>query len=517
MKPSILSDIRITNEQFWIAAIITARIFIQLYAVPHYGYFVDEFYYLACSRHPDFGYVDHPPLSIWLLWIVRYLFGESLWAIRMPAALAGAFTVFLSSRLAKALDGGPFATILTALVTAFVPVYLGINKFYSMNSFDLIFWTGNVLIIAKILKEDQQNDLRRWAGLGVLLGFGLLNKHSVLFLGFAFATGILLTRRRWFFLKGPYLATGIAFLIFSPNLVWEYMHGWPTLEFMQNATAYKNYFSPVDFIAGQFLEMHPLFAVIWISGLGALLFHHDFTEQRIFAFMYVALFSLFFVTGAKTYYLSPFYPILLAAGCVLFARMTGEGRIYRWIVVPFIIVGGFVLLPLSLPLLSPQKYIDYQAVLGIEPPRIEKMEGGKMPQHFAGMFGWQELRSSVVGVYRSLTPEERIATVILGANYGFAGALELERESSGLPAVGSGHNNYYLWGPPPTPDGVLPQVIITVGYEVERLTPLCRSVEIAAIARCEHCMVYRVQTPVLVCREPIIPLEQFWPRLKMFI
>lgn len=457
MKPSILSDIRITNEQFWVAAIITARIFIQLYAVPHYGYFVDEFYYLACSRHPDFGYVDHPPLSIWLLWIVRYLFGESLWAIRMPAVLAGAFTVFLSSRLAKALDGGPFATILTALVTAFVPVYLGINKFYSMNSFDLVFWTGGVLIIAKILKEDQQNDMRHWMGLGVLLGFGLLNKHSVLFLGFAFATGILLTRRRWLLIKGPYLAAGIAFLIFSPNLIWEYMHGWPTLEFMQNATAYK------------------------------------------------------------TYYLSPFYPVLLAAGCVLFARITEERRMYRHIVVPVIVLGGFVLLPLSLPLLSPQRYIDYQAVLGIEPPRIEKWKGGKMPQHFAGMFGWQELRSSVVAVYRSLTPEERNTTVIIGANYGFAGALELEREKTALPPVGSGHNNYYLWGPPVTINGASPQIIISVGYEAERLTPLCRSVETAAIVHCEHCMAYRVQTTVLICREPTVPLEQFWPRFKIFI
>ena len=29
-----------------------------------YGYFIDEFYYLACARHPALGYVDHPPLSI---------------------------------------------------------------------------------------------------------------------------------------------------------------------------------------------------------------------------------------------------------------------------------------------------------------------------------------------------------------------------------------------------------------------------------------------------------------------
>jgi hypothetical protein len=37
-------------------------------AVDHY--FRDEFYYLACSRHMAWGYVDQPPLSIAILWIV---------------------------------------------------------------------------------------------------------------------------------------------------------------------------------------------------------------------------------------------------------------------------------------------------------------------------------------------------------------------------------------------------------------------------------------------------------------
>jgi hypothetical protein len=33
-------------------------------ALGGYGYFRDELYYLACSRHLAAGYVDQPPLSI---------------------------------------------------------------------------------------------------------------------------------------------------------------------------------------------------------------------------------------------------------------------------------------------------------------------------------------------------------------------------------------------------------------------------------------------------------------------
>ncbi len=28
----------------------------------NYGPFGDEFYYIDCAKHLDFGYVDHPPL-----------------------------------------------------------------------------------------------------------------------------------------------------------------------------------------------------------------------------------------------------------------------------------------------------------------------------------------------------------------------------------------------------------------------------------------------------------------------
>lgn len=54
-------------------------------ALSSYGYFIDEFYYIACSKHLAFGYVDHPPLSVLLLALSRWLFGDSIkmrWSTR---------------------------------------------------------------------------------------------------------------------------------------------------------------------------------------------------------------------------------------------------------------------------------------------------------------------------------------------------------------------------------------------------------------------------------------------------
>ena len=75
------------------------------YTGRHYGYFVDELYYLACSRHLDWGYVDQPPLIALIGWLVRVSLGQSLWAIRLLPALAGAAEVVLTALMAVTVLG----------------------------------------------------------------------------------------------------------------------------------------------------------------------------------------------------------------------------------------------------------------------------------------------------------------------------------------------------------------------------------------------------------------------------
>jgi hypothetical protein len=53
-----------------------------------YGYFRDEFYYLAASDHLALGYVDFAPLMAWFTHASRFVFGDSLHAIRLLPAVA---------------------------------------------------------------------------------------------------------------------------------------------------------------------------------------------------------------------------------------------------------------------------------------------------------------------------------------------------------------------------------------------------------------------------------------------
>src|SRR5258706_12150879 len=104
----------VRRDTVWIILIALTKLAVNVAFHGRYGYFRDELYYIACSDHLDWGYVDHPPLSIAVLALTRRLLGDSLLAIRLPAALAGAPTGGLPSGLAGPLPGRAVAGPLPA-------------------------------------------------------------------------------------------------------------------------------------------------------------------------------------------------------------------------------------------------------------------------------------------------------------------------------------------------------------------------------------------------------------------
>jgi len=173
-----------------------------------------------------------------------------------------------------------------------------------------------------------------------------------------------------------------------------------------------------------------------------------------------------------------------------------------------VIVAGALILPLQLPILSPASLARYQAALGVEPPRMENLQYGALPQHLADMFGWEELRDAVADAARQLRPGERAA--VFTQNYGEAGALELFG-SAGLKVI-SGHNNYWLWGAP----GDLEALLIVGGRVEDHLRVFSQCHEAARAKDAPWAMPYERGRPVWLCRQPKMPLAAVWPRIKHY-
>ncbi len=475
----------------------------------NYGYFRDELYYLACSERLDWGYVDHPPLSILLLRLNRLLLGDSLFALRLLPARAGAALVWLTALLVRQLGGSERAQGLAALAVLIAPICLGLGDFYSMNAFESLCWMGCALLLLRLV---QGGDPRLWLWLGALAGLGLQNKHSMAFFAVAVLLGLLCTpQRRLLYTPWCWLGGGLALLLVLPNLLWQQAHHWPTLEFLSNAQAQKNYLlSPLEYLSAQLLYQHPLALPLWAGGALGFLFHPRLKEYRCFGIAFVALLAFFAAQRGKPYYLSPFFPLLLATGALLAEQHLPR----RWFgaYALLLALGGLIVLPLALPLLPPQTFVTYASTLGMGEVKTERHEAAALPQYLADRCGWPELAAQVAQVYRALPPAEQAQASLYTQNYGEAGALDFFSPQYGLPPALCGHNNYWLWGT----RGQSGEVLIAVGGHPDDYRQFFASVEQVAIHTHEYAMPYERNLPIFVCRGPKIPLEQVWSAAKRY-
>jgi hypothetical protein len=494
---------------FFLAAV---KILLFGTAGANYGYFRDELYFLACADHLAWGYPDHAPLGIFLAWFSRALFGDSLYAIHLFPAIAGTLKIILTGLIVREFGGRHIAMLLACLSVLVAPVYLGIDLLLSMNVYEPIFWMGCVLSYIWVIKRE---DPRYWLMFGAFAGLGLMNKHSMVFFGLAFVVGLIATRDRKFFAdKFFWLGGVIAFLLFLPNLIWQYQNDWATLELLRNVqeTGKNVVLGPLEFFWQQIFILLPFTAPIWISGLWCLIADRQGKRFRTLGVTYILTLVLMIVMKAKNYYLVPIYPMLFAAGGVLIEKALAHLRFGKPAAIGYaslLLLSGFIFLPAAVPVLPVEALIAYQQKLGIAPPKMEVGHSGPLPQHFGDRFGWEEMTEKVARVYNSLPADERSKAAIYAGNYGEAGAIDHFGSQYGLPKPISPHQSYFMWGP----RGYDGSVILLLGSKKADAEKNCDSVEERDLVEHRYAMAEE-QFHILICRGLKTPLAELWPKLK---
>src|SRR6059058_421985 len=106
----------------------------------NYGYFRDELYYIADGRHLQAGYVDQPLLMGWLAALLRVLAGDSLVAIHIIPALAGALIIVVTGLMARELGGGRVAQLVAGVAALFTLDFMATGSIFSMDVLDQFWW-----------------------------------------------------------------------------------------------------------------------------------------------------------------------------------------------------------------------------------------------------------------------------------------------------------------------------------------------------------------------------------------
>lgn len=480
-----------------------------------YGMFRDEYYYLACANRLALGYVDHPPLSIYVLAVWKFLFGDSLIAIRFVSAIISSVTIFVLGLFTMQLGGKKSAIIISMLAFMLTPIFLGINTIYSMNTFDYFFWISSAYMFLRIIQTENK---KNWIWLGVVLGLGLLNKTSVFWLGAGILAGTLFTPlRKDLITKYPYIAFVLAILIFSPYVIWNITHDFAHLEFMRNAATRKyGGLTPISFIMDQILIHNPLTILIWLPGIIFFFFRKDSKQYRALGFIWLTTFLILLINGhSKGEYISAAYQSLFAGGAVMIEKWSAAPN-RNWIkysiAVPVIVI-GVLLSPFARPLLSPETFIQYQSAIGLEPPSNEGHELVGLPQFYSDMFGWEDLAKDVSKVYQSLPKEERETTLVYCGNYGKAGAIEYYSKKYPLPRVICPHNSYWYWWPTEKKYST----VIIIGGEIEDHFESLNEVFEAGYHETKYAMPYENNQTIFIGRGLKGSLNEIRESDKIFI
>jgi hypothetical protein len=454
-----------------------------------YGYHRDELYFRMIARRPAWGYFDQPPLTP-MLARASTLFGDSLWALRMPAALCVGLFMVLAALVAHELGGRRGAQLLAGAGAGLAPYTLAAGTALITNVVDLPLWTSAVLFIVRALRRE---DGRWWLAAGAMVGLATYNKYLIVLLVIGLLVGLLAVgpravladRRLW-------LAIVVVLVLATPNLLYQATHGWPQLTMARVLSVDHGRSARIMFVPLQFLLIGPPLAPVWITGWVSLARQ---SRLRALAVAYPVAVLLAIFAGGRGDYVFSLLVLLYIAGCVAITTWLSQAR---WRRVLMVVV---LSLNVAVAVVEALSVVPVTVVGRTSIPSLNAVARDSI--------GWPRFVDQVSAVYHGLARADQAKAVLVMSNYGEAGALDLYGPRLGLPSVYSGHNELYKWGPPPNWATVA--VVVGLSPDLER----------AAFTSCETAG--RVDNgvgvnnaeqgrPIQVCRQPRAPWPELWPR-----
>jgi hypothetical protein len=431
------------------------KLALHFLANSNFGFHRDELLYMALGEHLDWGYKEVPPFVAGISWLSATVFGDSVFAIRLFPTLFGALIVFLTGLIVLNMGGKRLAISIACMGTILSPAFLASQYLFQPVVFDQFFWTLTAYLLIRYLRTRSSVNLYY---LGASVGFGMLNKYTMVLFALALVIGLVVSPQRKLLLnKAWIIAAAIAFIIFLPNLIWQLNNGIPVVKHMKELkeTQLDN-LSPIDFILQQLL-IHAGGIFIWIGGLIYLFVSRSNKQYRFLGIAFFITMILLIVLNGKVYYGFGAYPMLFAAGGIAFYKLLKRFKpALKYAVLAFIFIPNLLFFPVAVPILplsSTLKFFTFIANnLNIRfPLKWEDQKEHATTQDYADMLGWDELAEKVSKAYHQIPANERAKATIFASNYGQAGAIDHYRKKYNLPPVVCLNSSYALWAPPSIP------------------------------------------------------------------
>jgi undecaprenyl-diphosphatase len=323
----------------------------------------DEAHYWDWSRQLDLSYYSKGPLVAYIIRASCAIFGDVMWAVRLPALVLGVGTSLLTYWLTRKLFGSERLALGAVLLTHIVPMFIAGSVMMTIDPPYYFCWAAATCAAVLAIRDG-----KRWAWplIGVAIGLGFLAKYAAFLWLVGLGVLFLVDRpsRRWMKTPWPWMTVVIALLFTIPVLVWNTRHGWVTVRHVakQTGTSSQAAFqlkNVGEFVGGQFGAMGPpMFILIvaacwwgWRSARRATAEHP--WEQKFLLAMGLPFFLLVFATSfrAKVQVNWPapaYFTLIILTACFLAIALHDRVRWKRWRGVFWAaVVLGLIAMPLA--------------------------------------------------------------------------------------------------------------------------------------------------------------------------
>lgn len=279
-----------------------------------------EAYYWYYSRHIDWSYFDHPPITAYSIWLGTLLFGNTVFGVKFMAVIWSLLTnimLFLTAREAGEVNTEQSTKMAFTVVILYnLTIYAHLYAMIMVPDTPLIFfWITALFFIQRAL---QNKSPYYWLWTGIAMGLGLLSKYTMIALlpAVLFILILFPKNRHWFKSVWPYLALVLMFVMFWQVIYWNDKHNWSsfTFQFSERAENTKHFQTKYFFqlVGSQAFLLSPLFFFwfFWLSSKIKTMWEKNYTALYYFItgiFLIAGFIFISLYTQVKMNWLLPGY------------------------------------------------------------------------------------------------------------------------------------------------------------------------------------------------------------------
>jgi hypothetical protein len=249
-----------------LAAILVLGL-VRVWLAASLGLTEDEAYYRLWALAPAKSYLDHPPMTGWMIAVGRWMAGDSTLGIRLPAILASLVGPLVLWRTASILFG-PIVARRAVWIALAMPLLAVGGVILTPDTPSVLFWGLAGWALAELYVSRNAN---WWLAVGLIAGLGLLSKYSNLFVGASILLWLTLLphNRVWFRSWQLWAGGALACLLALPVVLWNVEHDWASFAKQFGRVSRGHHLTLAylgELIGGSLGLMSPVIAVL--GGLG---------------------------------------------------------------------------------------------------------------------------------------------------------------------------------------------------------------------------------------------------------